>query len=264
MSKSDASGQGLGGALTVTYRDEFTKEARTIALYRDRYLHNGAFALAAIDLEDVEENYLGTWGTISVNLPEDPQAAAWCSVEGRFVLDENNMPQGLIHALVDDGIIELSEERVRSGFCTYPLARVRPEALGRLRSYDETLLMVKESLEVAEHEKNDDILPERPETFCTIRWMRDDVLEAVNRACGTSLERGGEEVESIIDSVIEAVGKGLDEMSIARGWEIIDTLMPEEALEAAASVSQNPPLERPYVSPFDRREPDSAEEPELG
>ena len=264
MSNTAVGQQDMGTPLVATYVSEITKERCSIALYKDTYFATGTFALAAIDLDDVEEGFFGSWGTISVNLPDDPRAVAWCSREGRFVLDENHVSQSLVHALVDDGIIELSEERVRSGFCTYPLARVRPEALGRLRSYDETLLMVKESLEVADHEKNDDILPERPETFCTIRWMRDDVLEAVNRACGTSLERGGEEVESIIDSVIEAVGKGLDEMSIARGWEIIDTLMPEEALEAAASVSQNPPLERPYVSPFDRREPDSAEEPELG
>ena len=79
--------------------------------------------------------------------------------------------------------------------------------------------------------------PERDgETFCEIRWMRDDILEAVNRASGTSLTRDGGragEVEAIIDSVIGEVQKQLHDGSIEEGWGIIDSLMPEEAVERA-------------------------------
>lgn len=78
--------------------------------------------------------------------------------------------------------------------------------------------------------------PERDgETFCEIRWMRDDILEAVNRASETSLTRDGGragEVEAIIDSVIGEVQKQLHDGSIEEGWGIIDSLMPEEALRA--------------------------------
>ena len=86
--------------------------------------------------------------------------------------------------------------------------------------------------------------PERDgETFCEIRWMRDDILEAVNRASGTSLTRDGGragEVEAIIDSVIGEVQKQLHDGSIEEGWGIIDSLMPEEAVERALELDPPP------------------------
>lgn len=81
------------------------------------------------------------------------------------------------------------------------------------------------------------------EVCCTIRWMRDDILEAVNRASGTNLTRGGEhagEVEQIIDSVITEIGKQLEDSSVEQGWGIIDTLMPDDAIERATELAPPP------------------------
>lgn len=74
------------------------------------------------------------------------------------------------------------------------------------------------------------------EVFCEVRWTRDDVLDAINRASGASLVRGGEraaKVEALIDSVIGALGNQLRDRSIELGWDVIDVLMPEEAVEQA-------------------------------
>lgn len=93
-------------------------------------------------------------------------------------------------------------------------------------------------LSVALSEERDDA-----ETFCTIRWKRDDVLDAVNRASGTNLARDGEhagEVEQIIDSVIGAIGDGLDESSTEHGWEVIYQLIPNEAIEKAKELDPSP------------------------
>lgn len=77
------------------------------------------------------------------------------------------------------------------------------------------------------------------ETFCTIRWMRDDIVSAIERACDVKLDRNGtdaKEVESIIDYVIDEVSRGLQEQSTVVGWDIIDTLMPVDAIERAEAV----------------------------
>lgn len=79
------------------------------------------------------------------------------------------------------------------------------------------------------------------ETFCDIRWMRDDVLAAIKHACGVELDRGGtdaDEVEAIIDVVIDEVRKQLQDRSIEEGWDIIDTLMPDSAIERAEAVAK--------------------------
>lgn len=81
------------------------------------------------------------------------------------------------------------------------------------------------------------------ETFCTIRWMRDDVLSAINRSADVSLAREGShanEVEAIIDSVIDAIGDGLDESSTEHGWEVIYQLIPNEAIEKAKELDPLP------------------------
>lgn len=79
------------------------------------------------------------------------------------------------------------------------------------------------------------------ETFCNIRWMRDDIVTAIEHACGVELDRNGtdaDEVESIIDRVIDEVSRGLQEQSIVEGWDIIDTLMPDDAIERAKAVAE--------------------------
>lgn len=93
-----------------------------------------------------------------------------------------------------------------------------------------------------EEQKEQDAAREqqRPETFCTIRWMRDDIVDAIARASGIRLDRSGpraEEVEGVIDLVAGEVGKQLRDGSIEEGWSIIDTLMPDYAIERAMEIA---------------------------
>lgn len=85
------------------------------------------------------------------------------------------------------------------------------------------------------------VQPERDdEVFCTIRWSRTDILDAIENACGVRLDRDGNDptaVEEVIDRVIDAVQDGLQDRSIEFGWEVIDTLMPQDALDRALEIS---------------------------
>ena len=107
----------------------------------DRYERGCALALLALNATDPgdEDEYLGLWCSLTVNLPGDPVASAWCSGEGHVVLDANNAPATLVDALVGAGVVELAGRSVRSGFCSYPLAAVPRDVLERLRGYEETV-----------------------------------------------------------------------------------------------------------------------------
>lgn len=126
--------------LTVDYETGWGERAR-LAICSDRYAGGGALALLALDATDPgdEEGYLDLWCSLTVNLPGDPVASAWCSGPGHVVLDANDAPAALLEALERAGVVELSGRSVRSGFCSYPLAAVTPGALARLRGYDETV-----------------------------------------------------------------------------------------------------------------------------
>lgn len=85
--------------------------------------------------------------------------------------------------------------------------------------------------------------PQREEVVYTIAWTRDDVLDAINRAAGTSLVRGGDdlaEVEEAIDLAVTGIGKQLRDRSVELGWEVIDTLLPDEAIERCAQLALAP------------------------
>lgn len=78
------------------------------------------------------------------------------------------------------------------------------------------------------------------EVFCAIRWSRADIVDAIENACGIRLDRDGDdstEVEGVIDRVIDAVQNGLEDRSTEFGWEVIDTLMPQDALDRAVEIS---------------------------
>lgn len=84
-------------------------------------------------------------------------------------------------------------------------------------------------------------LSEDGETICDIRWMRDDIVQAVEWACGVSLDRNGpdsEEVEAIIDRIIDEIGNGLQDRSTEYGYELIDALMPDDAIERAQTAAE--------------------------
>lgn len=89
----------------------------------------------------------------------------------------------------------------------------------------------------------------RPEVFCTIQWMRDDIVDAIEVECGVRLDRHGsraEQVEHIIDQVVNEVRKGLQDDSIAHGWGIIDSLMPEDAIQQAEALGHEENLVRDW------------------
>ncbi|MBM6778741.1 DUF4313 domain-containing protein [Collinsella tanakaei] len=105
-----------------------------LAVCADGYERGGGLALVALNVTDPddEEGYLEIWNVVTVNLPGDSVAAAWCSRPGHVVVDANNVPAALVDALVDAGVLELSGRSVRSGFCSYPLAAVPSRVFGRL------------------------------------------------------------------------------------------------------------------------------------
>ena len=127
---------------TVTGGDETSWGDRVrLAVCADRYERGGALALLALDATDPgdEDEYLELWCSLTVNLPGDPVASAWCAGAGHVVLDANNVPAVLVEALVGAGVVELAGRSVRSGFCSYPLAGVPQDVLERLRGYEETV-----------------------------------------------------------------------------------------------------------------------------
>ena len=125
--------------LTVEYETGWGERAR-LAICADRYAEGGALALLALDATDPgDEDYLDIWCALTVNLPGDPVAPAWCAGAGHVVVDANDVSSALLEALVRAGVVELSGRSVRSGYCVYPLASVPPRALAGLRGYEETV-----------------------------------------------------------------------------------------------------------------------------
>lgn len=102
-----------------------------LAICADWYERGGGLALIALNATDPcdEDWYLEIWDVITVNLPGDPVASAWCTEPGNVVVDANNVPAALVAALEDAGVLELSGRSVRSGFCSYPLASVPSRVL---------------------------------------------------------------------------------------------------------------------------------------
>lgn len=106
----------------VEYKTSWGERVR-LAVCSDVYAEGGALVLLALDVTDPEgEGYLGLWCALTVNLPDDPVASAWCAEGGHVVIDASNAPAVLVGALAGAGVIELSGRSVQSGFCSYPLA----------------------------------------------------------------------------------------------------------------------------------------------
>ena len=132
-------------APTVEYVTGWGGRVR-LAMCADRYEHGGSLALIALNVTDPgdEEGYLEIWDVVTVNLPGDPVASAWCSKPGRVVVDANNVPAALVDAFVDAGVLELSGGSVRSGYCLYPLASVPSRVLAGIRGYEEAVRVLSD------------------------------------------------------------------------------------------------------------------------
>ena len=125
-------------AVTLEYVNRWG-DHHTLALYRDSYAMGGGFAISALDATDpADSEYLSPWSDITVNIPDNPDAAWWCATEGNVIIDTNNNSKELVDALVGAGIITLTDRVCYSGYCTYPFAKVAPWAMEAMCTYEET------------------------------------------------------------------------------------------------------------------------------
>lgn len=77
-------------AVTLEYVNRWG-DHHTLALYRDSYAMGGGFAISALDATDpADSEYLSPWSDITVNIPDNPDAAWWCATEGNVIIDTNN------------------------------------------------------------------------------------------------------------------------------------------------------------------------------
>lgn len=142
--------------LMLSYIDRYGEDI-TLALYADHYQDGGGLALEALYVPDSvdDEGFLEPWSTLTVNLRDSPHSADWCHQHNHIILDTNNNPPELINALVDAGIVTLTDEGDCSGFCVYPYATVSPQALASLTGLEETVegifRLMDEHKDVAEH-----------------------------------------------------------------------------------------------------------------
>lgn len=128
------------GNTAILEFEDWDGERYTIALYKETYVQLGGLAISALDATDPEgDDYLSPWGNITVNLPDNPSAASWCAMAGNVIIDTNNNSKELVKALVDAGIITFTGEACRSGYCTYPFAKVTPWAMDTMGTYEETI-----------------------------------------------------------------------------------------------------------------------------
>ena len=74
-------------AVTLEYVNRWG-DHHTLALYRDSYAMGGGFAISALDATDpADSEYLSPWSDITVNIPDNPDAAWWCATEKLFMRD---------------------------------------------------------------------------------------------------------------------------------------------------------------------------------
>ena len=71
----------------------------------------GGFAISALDATDpADSEYLSSWSDITVNIPDNPDAAWWCATEGNVIIDTNNNSKELVDALVGACLLYTSGE----------------------------------------------------------------------------------------------------------------------------------------------------------
>lgn len=164
-------------------------ERYKLALYRDTYVDGGGLAVAALDVTNPDsEDYMEPWGTLTVNVPDDPTAAAWCATGGNVVIDTTNNSKELVGAFVGAGVITLTGGSCRSGFCAYPLATVAPWALDAMGTRDETV----ERLTVDRREE--------PQQDATRDDVRGYSLASIEREVRSVPERDHSDVSETPDS----------------------------------------------------------------
>ena len=64
--------------------------------------------------------------------------------------------------------------------------------------------------------------------FAEIQWNRLDVLDAIEGLYGIRLEAGSDEVEALVESIVEDIGRDLQDRSIEHGFEVIYRHLPKE------------------------------------
>lgn len=87
-------------AVTLEYENHWG-DHYTLALYKDSYAMGGGLAISALDATDpADGEYLSPWSDITVNIPDNPDAAWWCATEGNVIIDTNNNSKELVDALI--------------------------------------------------------------------------------------------------------------------------------------------------------------------
>lgn len=124
---------------TVSWHSGTLDEDISLALYSDRYVHGDSLAIGLVCIGEDSEDFGEDWSMLTVNISDDTMAAKWCAREGHVIIDTNNNSKELVDALVRAGLIELTGEWARSGFCAYPLAVIPPHVMGGMTGYEETI-----------------------------------------------------------------------------------------------------------------------------
>ena len=96
-------------AVTLEYENHWG-DHYTLALYKDSYAMGGGLAISALDATDpADGEYLSPWSDITVNIPDNPDAAWWCATEGNVIIDTNNNSKELVDALLAAFLYEFSD-----------------------------------------------------------------------------------------------------------------------------------------------------------
>lgn len=93
----------------ITFTSPYDSEETTLVLFRASY--PGGNTAITMETEDQEP-----WGVLSVNICPLP--------ERQILIDSNNNSPQLIAAMVEANVIQISERKIRSGFCEYPVATI--------------------------------------------------------------------------------------------------------------------------------------------
>ena len=114
----------MAGARTYSYTSRFG-ETYTVDIHAKRY-RNDSLAVT-MDYENTDEGCWFPYTTVTVNI--EPESNMFVGTTKAFV-DTNNLGDGIVGWLEENGIAKPTGETAQSGFCTYPVVEFDREALG--------------------------------------------------------------------------------------------------------------------------------------
>lgn len=109
--------------------------------------------------------------------------------------------------------------------------RVRAEDLQRFLRHS-AMGVINPHVDIAVENADDDV-------FCTIRWSRVDLEQAIDNAAGVRFDADSPSrtaFERLIDRTVDAIGDDLQDRSIERGWDVIGDLIPDDVIDEARAL----------------------------